>query len=297
MSSATEPKPEQRERRAVCLGHYNLGGDMGRRELRTVPASHGRTLVIDWTARRHEDARLLADLSPDEGLEHARAVAEMYLADDTRGRCRPLASGDLVALVAASSRLSASAGAEAVACKQEPPRDAAGCCYRLREVCEDGRRPSVRWTRSGSQAQVQDFELVTLREVVGRLESYEPARMMTVNALEAHRDDHRVSTCQLGEELSRLLGSPIVLNRGLREAVDRCVRHGDTSLSEIALRCGRSRPASRSALCGETSWLARKIGQMPDSATGKLTPWIHTDTLALIARDGLCLSPHEVELG
>jgi hypothetical protein len=32
-------------------------------------------------------------------------------------------------------------------------------------------------------------------------------------------------------------------------------------------------------------------------STGRVTPWIHSDTLALIARDGLSRSPNEIELG
>jgi hypothetical protein len=46
---------------------------------------------------------------------------------------------------------------------------------------------------------------------------------------------------------------------------------------------------------GETSWLARRVGLIADG--GASNPWVHSDTLALIARDGLGVAPREVELG
>lgn len=70
----------------------------------------------------------------------------------------------------------------------------------------------------------------------------------------------------------------------------------DVTLSEIALRCGRIKRDRRGNISGETSWLACRIGQLPEGGQQKPGPWIHSDVLALIARDGLCVSPHEVEL-
>ena len=46
---------------------------------------------------------------------------------------------------------------------------------------------------------------------------------------------------------------------------------------------------------GETSWLARRLGLLPEGGKERPTPWIHSDVLALIARRGLGLSPREVE--
>ena len=65
----------------------------------------------------------------------------------------------------------------------------------------------------------------------------------------------------------------------------------------IAMRCGRVKRDRRGNVSGETSWLARRIGQLPEGGEDQPTPWVHTDTLALIARDGLGLSPREVEPG
>jgi hypothetical protein len=72
--------------------------------------------------------------------------------------------------------------------------------------------------------------------------------------------------------------------------------HVEALASEIALRRGRVKRDARGNISGETSWLARHIGQMPEGGEDRPCPWIHTDVLARIARDGLCISPHEVEL-
>ena len=69
------------------------------------------------------------------------------------------------------------------------------------------------------------------------------------------------------------------------------------SLSEIAIRCGRVKRDCKGNESGETSWLARRLGILPEGGRSAPTPWIHSDVLALIARDGLGVSPREVELG
>jgi hypothetical protein len=67
-------------------------------------------------------------------------------------------------------------------------------------------------------------------------------------------------------------------------------------MSEIAIRCGRVKRDTRGSSSGQTSWLARRIGQLPEGGQDSPTPWVHTDVLALIARDGIGVSPNEVEL-
>jgi hypothetical protein len=91
--------------------------------------------------------------------------------------------------------------------------------------------------------------------------------------------------------------SQIVLNRGLREAVLAAAAAQGLSMSEIAARCGRVKYDSRGKESGETSWLARRLGIVPEGRENAPTPWIHSDVLALIARSGLGISPREVELG
>jgi hypothetical protein len=106
-----------------------------------------------------------------------------------------------------------------------------------------------------------------------------------------------VSTAVLHEQLERVRESPVVLNRKLRLAVLAAGERRDLSMSEIALRCGRIKRDCRGKCSGETSWLARRVGLMPESGSGRPTPWVHSDVLALIARNGLGISPREVELG
>ena len=132
--------------------------------------------------------------------------------------------------------------------------------------------------------------------MVARFEDYEPARGITANALAAHGSDPTLSTSCLTAELTRLAESPIVLNRQLREAVQARLARGDLTMSEIAIRCGRCKRDRRGNVSGETSWLARRIGLAPEAGRDQPTPWVHSDVLALIARDGLGLSPREVEL-
>jgi hypothetical protein len=88
-----------------------------------------------------------------------------------------------------------------------------------------------------------------------------------------------------------------VLNRGLREAALAIVERQALSMSQIAMRCGRVKRDSRGRISGETSWLARRLGIIPSFGESAPTPWVHSDVLGLIAREGLRVSPREVELG
>ncbi len=177
-----------------------------------------------------------------------------------------------------------------------PLRDAEGHGYCIRRLAGAGSLSELRWTRASQPTAGQPFEVVSLRDVVGALEDYEPARTLTAQALALHRGRHRVSVCRLAAALERLAVSPILLNRALREAVQRALAREELSMSEIALRCERAKTDSRGNLSGETSWLARRIGQLPEGGADRPTPWVHSDVLALIARDGLHLPPYEVEL-
>jgi hypothetical protein len=87
-----------------------------------------------------------------------------------------------------------------------------------------------------------------------------------------------------------------VLNRRLREVTLACMQGEELSLSEIAIRCGRVKRDAGGGQSGETSWLARRLGILPEGGHDAPTPWIHSDVLALISRRGLAISPREVEL-
>jgi hypothetical protein len=258
-----------------------------KRELIATTVSDG-TLVIDRFASSGWDPRLVGRLHADEPAENARLLAHLYLHDERRGRCRPVTDADLMASVdgdVASVNADVRWGAPLVA--------GIGVLVQIRCVSDKG-GPILRWTvttRTDAGRQV-----LPLRQVFGLLQAYEPATSMTRAALAAHAQSPCVSVSPLRLELDRACNSPIVLNRALRERVERAVAIEGLSMSEIATRCGRVKRDKRGRESGETSWLARRIGQLPEGGAERPTPWVHSDVLALIARDGLGVSPREVEL-
>ncbi len=246
----------------------------------------GSVLVLDCRAGGLTDARVIGRIAREEPRGNASLLAGIYVADERRGRPRALCPEDLDASPPPRS-------GERVECSHstEPLIDAERNRYSLRPM-KGASFAELRWTCTppgGPGARSP----VSLRGAVGALENYEPAVTLTEAALSTPAADVSIRTLQA--ELERLRRSPIVLNRGLREAVARRIAAGAT-LSEIALRCGRFKHDRRGNRSGETSWLARRIGQLPESCQPRPTPWIHSNTLALIAREGLCMSPHEVEL-
>jgi hypothetical protein len=264
-----------------------MDGDGEKRELIGITVSDG-TLVIDRFAGSGYEARLVGRLRADEPAENARLLARVYLDDERRGRCRPVTDADLTA------------GADG-----EVPRRSAevrwgaplvagiGVLLQIRPVSGRG-GPALRWTvttRAGAGRQV-----LPLRQVFGLLQAYEPVASMTRAAIAAHAQSPGASVSALRAELDRACNSSIVLNRALRERVERAVASEGLSMSEIAIRCGRLKRNKRGNESGETSWLARRIGQLPEGGAEHPTPWVHSEVLALIARDGLGVSPREVEL-
>jgi len=300
MSTLTAPEPRVRQTaaprsdawRARHLGRYTAPDDGHAREIVSLKRPDGSTLVIDCLARTFDDARLVAQLASEEPVENADIVAAMYLADQTRGRCRRLTEQDLNPAHDVDSCMPNGT----IPWQRTALRDVAGHIYRIRQLASAGSLSELRWTRSPHPGREHPFEPVSLRDVVGALQDYEPARTLTAEVLAVHRQRCDVSVCRLAGELERLAHSPIVLNRALRQAVQRALARGDLTMSEIAIRCGRCKRDRRGNTSGETSWLTRRIGQAPEAGRDQPTPWVHSDVLALIARDGLALSPNEVEL-
>jgi hypothetical protein len=280
----------QRRRRQARLGGYV--DEAGRaREVLALPASARTTLVVDRDRATRGDQRLVAHLAADEPRENAALVCGSYLEQvQSRGiRCRRVTEDDLRAtpfadLDAADEQIDA----------PSVPVDRHGNAYRLRPARGELSVPELRWSRTppGGCGQPQT---VSLREVVAAVESYEPARTLTIRA-SAGTPGGAVSVAVLRAELARVQLSPIVLNRRLREEVLACIERDGLSMSEIAIRCGRVKRSAGAAQTGETSWLARRLGLLPEGGKTEPTPWIHSDVLALIARRGLALSPREVEL-
>jgi len=260
------------------------------REVVLLRGAHGSRLVVDRLVDNAGDPRLVAHLTADEPDLNAVVVTDIYLADPHR-RARPLTDDDLLRRPLAPP--------EPATANPDPVlTDARGTRFRLARVDSAGLHlPELRWLRQPPAGVEGPAECVSSRRVVGALEDYEPVRSINAAAIARHLRDPQVSVATLGLELRRLGTSPIVLNRRLREAViDASLRRG-LSLSAIALACGRVKYDQRGRRSGETSWLARRVGLLNDDATRRPTPWVHTDVLGLIARNGLGLAPHEVELG
>jgi hypothetical protein len=250
--------------------------------------------VIDRDAATGEDWRLIAHLGADEPRENAEIVCRHYLEAVRVGSqcCRAVTGDDLRRDPSVDDEISADWSTLQLTCADRLV-DHDGRMHQL-ELVEAGMSiPELRWRRLGGDGHGR---LVSMREVVAALESYEPARRLSRCALASHRDDPDVSVTTLRAELERLLYSPIILNRGVREAVSVRLAREELSMSEIAIRCGRIKRDGRGNESGETSWLARRLGLLPEGGHDEPTPWIHTDVLSLIAREGLGISPREVEL-
>jgi hypothetical protein len=290
MSATLTPSPASTadSKDSANLGEYL--DDQGR--LRTLVgrgSADGGVLVIDQDGDTLTDRRLVAHLGADEPAVNAAIVAELYIADPAGRFARTLEDRDWDS--PAPSSEAAPDRDELDARDAAELRDVRGRRYRLGVVDEHRYGRQTRWLRRGVRGR---SEPVTVRAVVAALEAYEPARAMTRAAIA--RPPHDAGTGLIVDELRTLERSPLVLNRALREAVHRRVRSGELSLSCIASRCGRGKHRSTGLRVGDTSWLQRRLGVLPEAGAAQPTPWIHTDVLALIAREGLGVEPREVEL-
>jgi hypothetical protein len=318
MTSTTSPQSQisrRSTRRKAPLGRVdrdapNPRRPLGRfvdplghpREIVALSGSRGSVLVVDRDAATLGDRRLIAHLDADEPAANAALVCERYLEEDAgeRRRCRRVLPEDLVTSPAA---VRAEVWRAQDGRQIEPGRSETQCSdrqgrpFRLGLLATDLSIPELRWLCHPPYGQDEAPRPVKVREVVAALESYEPVRLLTLRALAQHSEDSEISTVVLRAELELVQESPIVLNRRLRHAVLVAIEHQGLSMSEIAIRCGRVKRDSKGNESGETSWLARRLGILPEGGADRRTPWIHSDVLALIARHGLGISPREVELG
>jgi len=264
------------------------------REVVVLPGAAASLLLVDRDAFSGGDCRLLARLGPDEPQDNAVIICSDYLARLERGpfACRRLCPADLESTPPDPEDRHDAPGA----CSHEGP---AGTPFELHARPRNGDIAQLRWWRCDAGVPRHP---VSLRDAIATLESYEPIRTLTVAATGRgprpcfSRNGDAVSVTVLRAELKRVLQSPIVLNRALREAVLERVEGGELSLSEIAIRCGRVKRDSGGNESGETSWLGRRLGLLTEGGKTATTPWIHSDVLALIARRGLGIPPREVEL-
>jgi hypothetical protein len=265
------------------------------REVVARPGRAGSVLVVDRDTAILGDRRLVAHLAADEPAKNARLVCNRYLQDPEGRWCRLVTPEDLERVPFAEDEVEVEA--------TTVPADAGlvdrlGHTYQLELLAGGMSIPQLRWCRQPSNAEPGSPQPVSVREVIACMESYEPVRTLTLNALSLdRREPQGVSTTVLRNELQRVHASRIVLNRGLRESVLAAIERQGLSMSEIAIRCGRVIYDSRGNASGDTSWLARRLGLRPEVGVSIPTPWVHSEVLALIARHGLKISPREVELG
>jgi hypothetical protein len=298
-----------------------------RRELLSRQGAHGSVLVIDRDATTLCDRRLVAHLAPDEPRENVALVCRLYLRDARRRprRCRAVVPEDLRRSPVEEPDGERSAGERNESldggcrdgqrvereesldggCRDgqrvERPTPAPellerdGLLYRIGPCRQRGSTVAqLRWSHRALCGEERPWQPLSLREVVERFERYEPMCSLSAQAIAEHACRRGVSVAALRAELARLRCSAVVLNHGLREAVMRALAR-DLSMSEIAMRCGMVKRDRHGRRSGETSWLARRVGLMPDGGRPPAR-WIHSDVLALIAREGLGVSPREVEV-
>jgi len=274
-------------RRRVLERYTDPAGNL--HELTAQPGAAGTVLVLDRSARVPAERRLVAHLAADEPVENAALVCALYLEDARRGAggCRRVREDDMKAQPFAEQ------DPRAPIHPPQAPVDRRGYRYRIEPRREAASTAQLRWCVRAS-AHAQPLAL-SVRDVVARLERYEPVCAVTRDALGRHRAGPGISTTVLRGELRRLEESPILLNRRLRAAVLETMGREGVSMSALATRCGRVKIDRKGHASGETSWLARRLGMLPEAGHSSPTPWIHSDVLALIAREGLGICPRDVE--
>jgi hypothetical protein len=104
------------------------------REVARIALPDGGAVVVDYRSKPLGDGRVVAQLAPDEPAVNAQVVCDLYLADESRGRCRSVSPWDFK--VAKQPAVSASPPGE-----RSPSAgklcDTEGYVYRLQEVATE----------------------------------------------------------------------------------------------------------------------------------------------------------------
>ena len=87
----------------ATLGSYRTDDPPRERRIVAVAIPDESVLVLDCEARSCADPRVLARIAAEEPPGNAQLVADLYLADTRRGRCRALTLADLEGSAAVSS--------------------------------------------------------------------------------------------------------------------------------------------------------------------------------------------------
>lgn len=291
-TTPTRPRPAAPARKAKSkkkaeLARYREAETGAVRVIVALRGPDDSILVVDRLQGTKADPRVVARIDATEEPSNARLIAEMYAADEDRGIVRRLTREDAYGV--------AQPDPEPAQDYAEPVVDEEGVSWALR-VLDGGEGRASRELRWARQTGVDEWQIETLRDTLAHFQSYEPFMPMTAAAVAAHESDAEIAVSTLNSEYRRQQTSPIVLNRGIREAVLGTVNMGVASLSEIAARCGRKHSGKSDTESGDTTWLQRRIGVRAEAGSEHPTPWVHTKVLALIARDGLGIAPNEVEV-
>jgi hypothetical protein len=177
------------------LGRYRAV-DGRERELVLCPGAADSLLVIDRLAVTLADQRLVAHLAADEPPQNAQIACSLYLADERGRRCRRVSPEDFTAdPVAPAPTCSITAIAETMASCESLLIDGRGCRYRLEAVRGGTATPELRWRRHPPRHGCP--KPVSVRQVIGSLESYEPARSLSAQAVAAFDRDETLSVAAL----------------------------------------------------------------------------------------------------
>src|SRR6202035_3164195 len=180
LSRTVSHRSERTATGSLLAGYVDTDGRA--RELLALPGHGGSILLLDRDAATLCDRRLVAHLAADEPPDNAAVVCRHYL-DDSNGRwCRRVRPEDLQVAPFASLERRARDNLDP---PQAPLEDRHGHVYRLAPPLGESSTSTtkLRWYSGTSDSEDVHWEQVKLRDVVAALESYEPVRTLTEQAL------------------------------------------------------------------------------------------------------------------
>ncbi len=167
-------------RRARARGPLGRYADAAGRlhEVVALAGAAGSVLVVDRDAITLAERRLVAHLAADEPAQNAQMVCAHYLADASRGRCRPVLPADL-------EHVPHDEDSKHRPATERELLEGRSRRYRLEAVAGAHAIPDLRWVALDGAGRSP----ISARDVIAALESYEPVRSLTGEALRRHRDD------------------------------------------------------------------------------------------------------------
>ena len=277
-TTATAPPPHageatplqaRRERaRTRSLGSYIALDSEQTREIVSLPRPDGST------SRRRLPARHPRRRAPGRASRTGRASRERAhrLRDVPRrrhrGRCRPLTPGTSSSTRHATPPPRDARCPNGRRCRCKTPRATATASASFRPARDDARAALDALPPPRRASRLRGRDAPRCRRRLGRLRASAGHHHQGARPLRKERSP----PARLGEECERLNGEPDRAQSRLREAVQRAVvsRRAEHERDRAALRTHQARP--RGNVSGETSWLARRIGQLPEGGERTALP-------------------------